>query len=409
MKTKIKLTFLLLLFYPYSFGQFKEYSYKRELLGIKDQWHSVVLPNEVFGKVSPDLSDMRILGLTASNDTVEAPYFLQLSTEKISQKEVTFNLINQSKNNKGYYFTFEASDENLVNQIELELKQQNFDWRLAIEGSQNQQEWFSIIENYRIVSIKNQLTDFKFTKVIFPDSRYRYFRMLINSEEKPELITAKILLNEIIGGEFRNYAIKTTNIDEEKKNKQTVINIDLRAAVPVSNLEVYVKDTFDYYRPVTIKYLFDSIRTEKGWKYNYNTLMSGTLSSVENNDFSFNSTILQKLKIIIANQDNEPLQIDSLVVKGYVHKLIVRFTVPATYYLTYGNNQASNPAYDIDRFTGKIPTILTALKLGEEQLIEKERIQETEPLFQNKIWLWTTITIIIILLGWFSLRMIRQP
>lgn len=409
MKTEIKLTYLLLLFCSYSFGQIKQYSYKRELLGIKDQWHKVVLPNEVFGKVSHNLSDIRIFGLTESNDTIEAPYILQLATEKISQKDVTFNLINKSKNNKGYYLTFEIPTENHVNQIKLEFKQQNFDWRLAIEGSQNQQEWFSIIEDYRILSIKNELTDFQFTKVTFPSSKYRYFRLLIKSEKKPELITAKILLNEIIDGSFRNYIINSVKIDEEKQNKQTVINIDLKSSVPVCNLKICVKDTFDYYRPVTIKYLTDSIKTQKGWKYNYSTLTSGMLNSIEKNEFNFNSTTLQKLKIIIENQDNEPLQIDSLVVKGYVHELIVRFIDPATYYLTYGNNQVSSPHYDIDHFADKIsPTSLTALKLGDEQLIKKEPIQKTEPLFQNKIWLWAVMTIIIILLGWFSLKMIRQ-
>jgi hypothetical protein len=408
MKNKLRLTFLLLLFHAYSFGQLYQYSYKRELLGVKDQWHAVVLPDAVFGKLSSDLSDIRIFGLTKGKDTIEAPYFLQLSKEKVSQKEEAFTLINQSENNNGYYFTFEAAGERLVNQIELDFKQQNFDWRLTVEGSQDQQEWFSITDNYRILSIKNALTDFKFSKVTFPDSRYRYFRLVINSNERPQLVKAKVLLNEKAGGEFRNYDISSSLTREAKRNKQTVIHIDLTSVVPVSNLKLRVKDTLDYYRPVTIQYVTDSFKTQEGWQYNYNTLSSATVSSIEKNDFNFNSTMLRKLKIVIENQDNTPLKIDSVIVQGYIHKLIARFNVPATYYLVYGNKKASKPVYDIDRFAGKIPTIQSALTLGDEQSIEKAPSDEPEPLFKNKTWLWITIVVIIILLGWFSLGMMRQ-
>ena len=407
MITKLKLTYLLLLFCSTGYGQIKEYSYKRKLTGIKDQWHIVALPNEIFKRVSNDLSDMRVFGLTKSNDTLEAPYILKLASEKISEKEVSFNLINQSKVSNGYYFTFEVPVETSVNQINLDFKEQNFDWKLTLEGSQNQQQWFSIIEDYRILSIKNEQTDYQFTKVKFPYSKYRYFRLFINSTKSPELIKAKLSLNQINEGKFREYSINSV-IDEEKQNKQTIINIDLSSNVPVSKLTISVKNKYDYYRPVNITYLLDSFKTEKGWKYNYATLTSGTLSSIEKNEFKFNSIILKKLKIIIENQDNEPLQVDSFSVKGYIHEIVARFNTPGTYYLTYGNSKAEKPNYDIARFSDKIPKNLTALKLDDEQLIGKGTIKQTGPLFENKIWLWIIMALTIMVLGWFSLKMIEQ-
>ena len=48
----------------------------------------------------------------------------------------------------------------------------------------------------------------------------------------------------------------------------------------------------------------------------------------------FNSTTVQKLKIIIDNKDNQPLSIDGILVKGYVHELTARFTENAKYFLT---------------------------------------------------------------------------
>jgi hypothetical protein len=385
-----------------------EYNYKRELKVITDQWHKIILPNELFGKTTQNLTDFRIFGLAESNDTIEAPYLLRLTSEKISIKDVAFKTLNSSHNDKGYYFTFEIPIIESINQIKLDFKQENFDWQIRLEGSQDQNEWFTVIENYRILSIKNNQTDFQFTKVTFPSSKYRFFRLFIDSQEKPELSVASITQNDITDGTFRKYSVKKINGKENKQTKQTEINVELELPVRVSNINIGVSDTFDYYRPVTIKYLTDSFKTEQGWKYNYSTLTSGTLNSIEKNEFQFSSTTVQKLKIYIDNQDNQPLKIDTVEVKGYVHELVARFTDHATYFLTYGNKKAAQANYDIERFTENIPETMTALDLGDELTIEKEEVQVTAPLFKNKIWLWTIMTVIILLLGWFSLKMIRK-
>jgi hypothetical protein len=125
-----------------------EYNYKQELNAASEQWSKIILPNEIFGKTSQNLNDIRIFGLTASNDTIEAPFLLREITEKILHKEVAFKTLNASLNEKGYYFTFEIPSIESINQIKLNFAQENFDWRIDLEGSQDQQEWFKLVENY---------------------------------------------------------------------------------------------------------------------------------------------------------------------------------------------------------------------------------------------------------------------
>ncbi|MGB4774302.1 MAG: DUF3999 family protein [Daejeonella sp.] len=408
MKAKIYFTCFFLFYSLISIGQIKEYNYKRELKGVADTWHKIILPDELFGKVSPDFADLRIFGITEKKDTVEAPFLLQLSEEKATQKEIQFKLINQSGNQNGYYYTFEIQSSEPVNQVVLDFKQQNFDWKIIVEGSQNQQEWFTIAEDYRILSIKNQLTDYQFTKLTFPDAKYRFLRLLIKSKEKPDLLSAKIAEQKVVNGVYKTYQAKAVKTIQERKLKQTVIDVELPASVPVSYLKLAVHNTFDYYRPISIEYLVDSVKTQKGWIYNFNTITSGMLSSVEKNEFKFVNTISGKIRIIITNDDNEPLRIDSITVKGNVHTLLARFTQPAKYYLVYGNKGASKPYYDIEQFTDKIPANLTELSIGNEQKIINGLIPGSAPLFQNKVWLWVVMGLIIILLGWFSIRMISK-
>jgi hypothetical protein len=386
----------------------QQYNYKRELKGTTNAWHKVILPEGLYKNVVPNLSDIRIFGITAAHDTIEAPYILHLKSETSETTQVDFKTLNTSYNEKGYYVTLEVPTQKPINKLQLAFNQFNFDWRVALEGSNDQNEWFTIVDDYRILSIKNAEIFYEYSTIVFPDSKYRFFRILIKSDEKPELKLVKASETKIENGVLQNCVIKTMTLDQNKEEKYTDINIELSKVVPVSYIKIDVNGDYDYYRPVTMEYVSDSTKTENGYYYTYRTLSYGTLNSVEKNVFKFKTALAKKIKIHIKNQDNQPLKIDAVTIKGYVYELLVRFTEPADYYLTYGNPSAYMPNYDIARFASKIPDTLTALNLGEEQIIEKEPVHIKKPLFENKLWLWGIIIAIIVLLGGFSLKMMRS-
>ncbi|MDY8137796.1 DUF3999 family protein [Aquimarina sp. 2201CG5-10] len=398
----------LFLISSYSYGQLTEYSFKRELQQITDQWHSVQLPEEIFGKISPDLSDIRVYGLTDQKDTIEAPYLLKQKKEKVFNKNVQFKTLNKVYNQKGTYVTLEVPTKESVNRINLDFKQSNFDWPLTLQGSQDQKEWYTIVDNYRVLSITNDLTNYRFTTLKFQDVQYQYLRLWIKTSDKPILNSALVTLNDTQNANYLDSKITHFNTKQNKDLKQTILDIDLDIPTSVSYLKLNIKDSIDYYRPLTIHYVVDSIKTAEGWKPRYSTLASGVLSSLENQEFKFNSTILKTIRVIIHNHDNEPLVINKTQVKGYKHELITRFTNPATYYLTYGNEKANKPRYDLNYLTSKIPKTLKDVSVGEEQVIKKIKEDSQEALFKNKLWLWAVMLIIIILLGWFTLMMLKK-
>jgi len=408
MKTNICVAILLMASSLQAGGQVSDYNFRRDLVGLSDTWHKLEIPNEMFGKMNPGLSDLRIFGITENKDTIEAPYVLHIATDRNIRQEINTELINQSTGENGYYYTFKIAAENPVNHLDLKFKQQNFDWNVSIEGSQDQQEWYTIITDYRILSIKNENTDYAFTDVKFPDCKYRYLRLLIRANETPELITAKLTEKKLIPGKCRKYNIDEMEIEEKTNLRQTVVQISFPSAVPVSYLKVNIIDTFDFYRPVSIEYLSDSIKTDKGWKYIFRQLTSGTISSLEANEFKFKSTLTKALKLIIQNDNNTPLKLDSVEAKGNIHELKIRFTQTADYFLVYGSPQARRPVYDIANFPERIPDKLTEISVGNEQEILTDSKPDTRPLFMSKYWLWAILVFVILMLGWFSVRMMRK-
>ena len=391
-----------------AFGQIKQYDYQRSINGINSQWHQIDLPEGMYEKVDPSFSDIRIFGITNEKDTIEAPYLLKVRKSVIETATTPFKIINKTLTKDGHYFTFEVANPITINQIQLDIGEQNFDWKIKLEGSQNQQDWFTIENNYRIVSINNPSTNYQFTTLNFAAAKYRFFRVLVKTSHVVTLKKAQLDLQNKAIVNYISYPIIQQKINTNKEQKTTSIELELAHAVPLSFLKIGVKEDFDFYRSINIQYLKDSIQTEKGWRYQYQSLQQTVLSSLESNDYSFKSTLIKKLRIVIQNQDNPPLTIGSVVIKGYPHQLIARFTQPAAYYLTYGRKNSPSPHYDLQQFSDKIPTTLTTISLGEEQLIAKTTTPITSPLFANKWWLWGLMGLIILVLGWFTMKMLKE-
>ncbi len=409
MKTQliIKSLIIFLFFSTISFGQMNEYSFKRNISEPKENWHKIVLPDEIFSKISSSLNDIRIYGITDNTDTIEAPYILNELKASTIVKNIPFKLINSSNRDNGYFFTFETNSDEIINQINLNFGKDNFDWLIKLEGSQNLTDWYTIKENCRILSIRNSQANYKYTNLVFPDSKFLYYRIQLNSSIRPNLLSAILSKSIKESVKSKEYSVVQTKTEIDKSLKKSIIEIELKSIFPISEISFTAKDKYDYYRPITIQVATDSIKSQNKWTYIYYNVYSGILSSFEDQEFSFNTFFAKKIKIIIDNNDNEPLQIDRVKVKGNVFELTTRFDEEAKYFLVYGNRNVSSPIYDLENFKNKIPTALSYLSLGNEELISQNQ-NNTSPLFENKLWLWIIMIVLILLIGWFSLSMIRK-
>jgi hypothetical protein len=386
-------------------AQLRNYDNKIPLTGTTDTWHSVTLPKTVFTSVKDDFSDIRIYGIT-QKDTVEVPYVLRSSGPTGIEDIMDFKLINSTSNASGYFYTYAVPVDQPINKIELSFENENFDWQITLEGSQDQKQWFTVVADYRILSIKNGQTNYSFTELTFPNAQYAYYRIHIKTKDIPKLKSSSIILNKRVAGTYVDYPSEDISISQEGKTTQ--IDVGLKDRFPISYLKINAADDYDFYRPISVSHITDSVKTEKGWKYSYRNLFTSTFTSLETKGFTFKNTMLGKLRITIQNYDNPPLKIESVDVKGYSYELIGRFTQPANYYLVYGNNNTYAPKYDLQQTGFELPKNLSALQLGTTQKIDKPLIETQAPLFENKWWLWGIMGLIILILGGATLKMMKE-
>lgn len=394
----------------FSFGlyaQLQDYHFQQSIADYSNEWHQIKLPSSIFEKINPNFSDIRIYGLTQT-DTIEVPYIIKGSDEQKAIKEIEFKLINVSENKSAYYYTFELNQHQLINQIQLSFNNKNFNFSAKLEGSNNQNQWFTLLNNYQLIGVRNQFVDFNYSTLNFSQAKYKYYRLSIKSETKPQLRHSSILISEKQTPNLLEATVKTFGATQDMPNKKTNLLFNLSEKTPISSIHLKANDSIDYYRNYTLSYLTDSVQTEKGFIYNYRHIKSGVIHSFFNEPITFNSVIAQQFKIEVFNQDNQALNFSQVSAAGPTYQLITRFVLPAKYYLVYGNGKAGFPNYDISYYADKIPTNLKRLALGEIKEIEQSKVEKTAPLFENINWLFVMLSIIILGLGWFSIKMLRN-
>ncbi len=389
-------------------AQINTYRYKRNLNGISDQWQTLTLPSEIFGKLQSDLSDLRIYGVK-EKDTIEVPFMVKENTATKTEQEVKCQLINKVADKDGYFITLVPETNTPINKIDLQIGQQNFDWLIRLEGSNDNNNWYTLLNNYRITAIKNQSISYRFTTLNFDNAQYRYYRIFFNSKEQPKIESAKISKLGISNEKTRSAEIISFNSVNDQKSKQTIINIKLKNAVPVVKIALDIFSNTDYYRPIKIECVTDSFKTAEKQNYNYTLLSEGFLTSVEKPEFVFRSPFTDKIKITIENNDNQPLTLKNIAVKETEYELVARFVdTTYNYALYYGNNNAKAPIYDLANFNQKIPTDIKPAILEKEYNNPDLLIKADHSLVKNTYWLWALVAIAVIVLGYFAVRMLRE-
>ena len=55
-----------------------------------------------------------------------------------------------------------------------------------------------------------------------------------------------------------------------------------------------------------------------------------------------------------------------------------------------------------------MPDTINQLTLGKQKTIAKKEEATQEPLFENKLWLWVIMGVIMVIIGWFSYKMLSK-
>jgi len=387
----------------------QDFSWQRGIEGINAQWHSIELPADIFAKIRGDYGDVRIISTKGDKQGQPAPYVLKSSSPQQQKHHIAFSLLNQSSAKGVYYYTFETAGKPPLplSEIALEFGRKDFDWKVNLQGSHDQLEWFDLLKDYRILSLHNNAARLEFCRLLMAPANYRYYRLAIPEQSDPQLRRAALSLNTSTQGSYFTRNIKHLQRREDGKNRCSIIEVELDALQPLSQISYKVTGGNDYWRYCQLEYLDSIIMSEKGALELYKPLLQARMQSGEAELIDFATVNTSKLRWRIYNQDNAPLDIQELQVKGPKVQLLARFEPGNDYSLFYGNSKLAPPDYDIAAFEHNIPKQPSPATLAQEQRVAAAS-PAASPDGTAKYWLWALMAGVIAVLLLLSRKMLAS-
>lgn len=399
--------------------------------------YRIVLNKDVYSQVQESLSDLRL----ALNEEREVPYEIFIFKEKKKtsafESKIIENYINEDKANVMIIELNKPGQKN--NQIILDIDGCNFGRRVMIEGSDDGQNWQLLTKDkyiydftfgrgnlpqagelkwHRVVD-NRYMADFSFdassrnTAVTYKENQFPYLKITIfgaKDEESLSINKVKVFSYEQVPSEETEYkcSIQSNFINKEQKSSEITLDLGVKN-IPISALKIE-SDSKNYYRAVHIQASNDLKNwndVDQGYIFDYNI----ENFKEANKKINFSETRHRYLKLIILNQDNSPVQIDSVIAVGLNRSLVFPYEEKGNLKIYYGNPNLKKPRYDYALFVQKIDAqTLKILPVGQQiqnpaYVFEKAKKPWSE---ERPYLLWITIMGIILILLFLVISMLKK-
>lgn len=373
------------------------------------------LDSEVYAHASPDLRDIRIVG---QQEGREEPYKLLLEAGDQRRASVAANMrdLGHAAGQHTSFVLDLQSDGTLHNELEVQTSSDNFQRRVAIEGSDDGETWRTLRSDSVIFDLTVAERGFtaKETRVTYPDSTARFLRVRITDDglEPLSIHGGVAFFARRLEPQRATRPLVIVGRKDDPERKETVLQLDGGSTgYPVNSIELDVPQR-NFHRQVSLEGSDDltSWRIVQGSE----TLYDFDTPKFVGNDLSigFGESRYRYYQVTIANEDNPPLPVEGARASGFVRKLVFSADPTQSYRLYYGNPNVSAPSYDLERiFPYLVTEGLPVATLGTHTQNPAFAVPAPppQPFSERHPWLLPAIVAIAaLLIGVFLASLVRQ-
>jgi len=426
MKTKslyiMRIPLLLILLYC-QVGLAQNFTYKSKIDPItKSAFYKVILSSNLNARCNHNLEDLRIIDNTGK----EIPYLLKKeSTIDSKSNFMEYTIIENSSDQEWQRIIIENPTKGKLEKFILEIKNADANRILQMSGSNDKKKWYVVRDSFYFTSYNNENTTNIQKEITFPRSDYNYYKIEIRNKDKNpiNIISAGYYTNTIQIPSFQStsglsYKIKTFN-------KKTYITCICTPANRIDRLKFYISSPNMYKRLGKITNITGNETTKEDYTikplHSSSKLYKRGPESLPSTNFEFNSeakalietenilgnTKTDSFTIEIDNQDNEPLQIDSMSAFQLTTSLTAFLEKDKSYFLYFGDSLLQSPHYDLPYFQNKIPNDVNTVTIG--PVVNKEVKITNEYNNDNSVlFVWIGLGIIGVILIFLTTNMLQK-
>ena len=365
----------------------ERWQYFQELAAAPGGRTAIELDREALAGARPDQADLRLYDAAGR----EVPYACRVRRKVHTSDVLEAKQLDLGVRDGRTEVTLDLGEyEGFHNEIELDLAGQNFRRRVEVQGSDDSRNWATLTDDGLVFRFASAGRSVDQRLVDYPDSRYRYLRVLISPDPAvdvmaPALREARVRLRVETEGIERVYPTvyptrEPTRQDDRPASRYSFPVSD--GAIPVHSLKLEL-GAAPFSRPY---------RLLSGSGDEVREIASGTLASDGDGSVSttlrFQEAFVKELMLVVTDDRNPPLDIYAIEPAGAArHVLFENQGLAFPLRLYYGNPDAAPPNYDYDK---QVPAVLEdappPLDLGPRQLNPNYRPPEL-PVTERAPWL----------------------
>lgn len=334
-------------------------------------FQTIAVPQEFRARIGDNIGSLRIINQKGE----EVPFILKPeATTTTGFKPMTFNK------------EVEAGDstETILLDNPDKLKKQRYLLKIAnstatkpytIEGSDDQQTWFSLVPRGYISDLYSETETYSTKSISFPLMDYRFVRIKLDNKDSAPINILEIGEMETQHRDESYEKLRNTSWKQahDREKKTSIVTISKEGNSPIDFIKVHISAPNQYLREAEI---YKNVATNRKNQNYKQTIEYITLNSATKNEFAVEIDGRSDFHIGIFNEDNSPLTIDSISLYQKPIQLLAELKRGFTYTLDADTGRKM-PNYDLAKINLQLPDQLpnaeiTKIEIPLDQLDDKK-------------------------------------
>jgi hypothetical protein len=361
----------------------------------EDGFYKISLRPEVVAKSKADLPDIRITDLKGN----AVPYITMGALPRMEkQKFIIFpQMARASAKDTGTTLIIENPLKRPVRTLWLKLNNTAVQRTVNLTGSDDLQQWYAIEENTPLRDAVADSLGASVQSLSFPACSYRYIKLLVNDRNKAPLkfLQAGVYLQNSSDTAGFNWPVPSPQITKKDSGNISYVTLVFAGNYQINSLHFNISAPKFYKRDVAVFEVNGQSREFMG---------SAELNSNKPLNIAL-SVKTSKLELQITNNDDLPLQIDSVTAYQADEYIVSYLEKGHSYQLLTGNSLAATPEYDLRFFADSIKNI-QPIGIGPPVVISQATASASKSNYS--VFIWIAIVVALVLLSLLTAKMVQE-
>ena len=369
--------------------------------------HKIILPAEIRSFSQEELGDFRILDSKGN----ETPYYIfQENSEAKTSSFSECKILSKTKIPKSKSIFIFENPKTSIDEIVLSIANSDVKKYYSISGSDNQTEWFGLVNNSQLNGLENSQNTSVFKTIPLPLSSYRYLKIEINDKKSLPINILKIgfFTNKTSSPNVEEVFARNTRILQIPAEKKTRIYSVFNHPQIINQIDFTITNPNLFQRNAQIYVNKKRAMNQKSAIYP-EIHTNFELNSNTKNSFSIPQLFEKEFFIEIENRDNQPLTVAKIEFFQNQVAVIADLKANKKYTVQTGNSKLHSPEYDLENFKNKMSNNLPEAKIYDiKHTSAKEKSSKEKSFWQQSWFMWLCISLGGLVIAFFTTSLVRD-